>query len=360
MPFSEARDNSKVEDENSPPALGGCVGGCLGSCVGGCSGGDSSDLDLGDDLSDDTRDSTSDDDHGDDPSGGANLSGGNQSRRFLTWRRSQASTCDGNEASEGGVVLEVGLGEVTEERGVVGHHRNIRKVFTNTRERWRQQNVSGAFAELRRLVPTHPPDKKLSKNEILRLAIKYINLLNSVLEWQRRQDDSFYPTHDQDNCNNNNSSSNNNNRRNGTVLSSGNGQRGSPLSPRETCISIDTSLRFRHHLHRSSSPQSPESPPPTSSTSSSSSSPSPLSYSSPSVALPRPSPIPITHYSIPSSTATLTSPATSPRPHASSTTSRVISPPPEEGSQSTAARFHPYVLAVRVRPGLTLLHPQAK
>jgi hypothetical protein len=38
-----------------------------------------------------------------------------------------------------------------------------RKVFTNTRERWRQQNVSGAFAELRRLVPTHPPDKKLSK-----------------------------------------------------------------------------------------------------------------------------------------------------------------------------------------------------
>ncbi|XP_063586319.1 uncharacterized protein LOC134763693 [Penaeus indicus] len=217
-----------------------------------------------------------------------------------------ASTCDGNEASDGGVVLEVGLGEVSEERGVVGHHRNIRKVFTNTRERWRQQNVSGAFAELRRLVPTHPPDKKLSKNEILRLAIKYINLLNSVLEWQRRQDDSFYPPHDQDNCNNNNnSSSNNNNRRNGTVLSSGNGQRGSPLSPRDACISIDTSLRFRHHLHRPSSPQSPESPPPTSSTS-------------------------------------------------------VISPPPEEGAQSTAARFHPYVLAVRVRPGLTLLHPQAK
>ncbi|KOB72989.1 putative helix-loop-helix protein hen, partial [Operophtera brumata] len=46
-----------------------------------------------------------------------------------------------------------------------------RKLFTNCRERWRQQNVSGAFAELRRLVPTHPPDKKLSKNEILRMAI---------------------------------------------------------------------------------------------------------------------------------------------------------------------------------------------
>lgn len=48
----------------------------------------------------------------------------------------------------------------------------VRKMFTNSRERWRQQNVSGAFAELRKLVPTHPPDKKLSKNEILRMAIK--------------------------------------------------------------------------------------------------------------------------------------------------------------------------------------------
>ena len=48
----------------------------------------------------------------------------------------------------------------------------VRKIFTNTRERWRQQNVSGAFAELRKLVPTHPPDKKLSKNEILRMAIR--------------------------------------------------------------------------------------------------------------------------------------------------------------------------------------------
>lgn len=33
--------------------------------------------------------------------------------------------------------------------------------------------MSGAFAELRKLVPTHPPDKKLSKNEILRIAIRY-------------------------------------------------------------------------------------------------------------------------------------------------------------------------------------------
>ncbi|XP_017773517.1 PREDICTED: T-cell acute lymphocytic leukemia protein 1 [Nicrophorus vespilloides] len=62
----------------------------------------------------------------------------------------------------------------------------VKKIFTNSRERWRQQNVSGAFAELRKLVPTHPPDKKLSKNEILRMAIRYIRLLSNVLEWQHR------------------------------------------------------------------------------------------------------------------------------------------------------------------------------
>ncbi|XP_048858983.1 T-cell acute lymphocytic leukemia protein 2 [Brienomyrus brachyistius] len=59
-----------------------------------------------------------------------------------------------------------------------------RKVFTNTRERWRQQNVNSAFAELRKLLPTHPPEKKLSKNEILRLAMRYIGFLVQLLERQ--------------------------------------------------------------------------------------------------------------------------------------------------------------------------------
>lgn len=53
----------------------------------------------------------------------------------------------------------------------------------------RQQNVNGAFNDLRRLVPTYPPDKKLSKNEILRLAIKYIRLLSNVLEYQKQEQD---------------------------------------------------------------------------------------------------------------------------------------------------------------------------
>ncbi|KAG8130421.1 T-cell acute lymphocytic leukemia protein 2 [Erythrolamprus reginae] len=56
-----------------------------------------------------------------------------------------------------------------------------RKIFTNSRERWRQQNVNSAFAKLRKLIPTHPPDKKLSKNETLRLAMRYINFLVKVL-----------------------------------------------------------------------------------------------------------------------------------------------------------------------------------
>lgn len=59
-----------------------------------------------------------------------------------------------------------------------------RKVFTNSRERWRQHNVNTAFAELRKLIPTHPPEKKLSKNEILRLAMRYINFLVQLLEAQ--------------------------------------------------------------------------------------------------------------------------------------------------------------------------------
>ncbi|KAK9540068.1 hypothetical protein VZT92_002539 [Zoarces viviparus] len=72
-----------------------------------------------------------------------------------------------------------------------------RRVFTNSRERWRQQNVNGAFSELRKLIPTHPPDKKLSKNEILRLAVKYINFLVTLLSDQA-QDKTRDPAEDED------------------------------------------------------------------------------------------------------------------------------------------------------------------
>uniref|UniRef100_UPI00358E082E helix-loop-helix protein 1 n=1 Tax=Myxine glutinosa TaxID=7769 RepID=UPI00358E082E len=51
-----------------------------------------------------------------------------------------------------------------------------------TRERVRVEAFNLAFGELRRLLPTLPPDKKLSKIEILRLAICYISYLNHVLD----------------------------------------------------------------------------------------------------------------------------------------------------------------------------------
>ena len=52
------------------------------------------------------------------------------------------------------------------------------------RERMRVEAFNTAFATLRELLPTLPPDKKLSKIEILRLAICYINYLDSVLQEQ--------------------------------------------------------------------------------------------------------------------------------------------------------------------------------
>ncbi|XP_068591556.1 helix-loop-helix protein 2 [Cebidichthys violaceus] len=51
-----------------------------------------------------------------------------------------------------------------------------------TRERVRVVAFNVAFAELRKLLPTLPPDKKLSKIEILRLAMCYISYLNHVLD----------------------------------------------------------------------------------------------------------------------------------------------------------------------------------
>lgn len=53
-----------------------------------------------------------------------------------------------------------------------------------SRERTRVEAFNVAFGQLRQLLPTLPPDKKLSKIEILRLAICYIAYLNHVLDSQ--------------------------------------------------------------------------------------------------------------------------------------------------------------------------------
>ncbi|KAK7888733.1 hypothetical protein WMY93_024293 [Mugilogobius chulae] len=74
-------------------------------------------------------------------------------------------------------------------------HGGKSRAVTNGRERWRQQNVNGAFTELRSLIPTHPPERKLSKNQILRLATRYIRFLGQVLQ---DQDQEQHQDQDQD------------------------------------------------------------------------------------------------------------------------------------------------------------------
>uniref|UniRef100_A0A1I7XTB1 BHLH domain-containing protein n=1 Tax=Heterorhabditis bacteriophora TaxID=37862 RepID=A0A1I7XTB1_HETBA len=52
------------------------------------------------------------------------------------------------------------------------------------RERLRQRQVNEAFANLRRIIPSHPINKKMSKHEILRGAIHYMTLLEQLLNDQ--------------------------------------------------------------------------------------------------------------------------------------------------------------------------------
>ena len=53
--------------------------------------------------------------------------------------------------------------------------------FANARERTRTHSVNDGFATLRQLIPTDPPNRKLSKIETLRLATSYIWHLHSLL-----------------------------------------------------------------------------------------------------------------------------------------------------------------------------------
>ena len=47
--------------------------------------------------------------------------------------------------------------------------------------RVRVEAFNTAFAQLRKLLPTLPPEKKLSKIEILRLSIAYVAYLDDLL-----------------------------------------------------------------------------------------------------------------------------------------------------------------------------------
>ncbi|NWZ42122.1 TCF15 factor, partial [Brachypodius atriceps] len=56
-----------------------------------------------------------------------------------------------------------------------------RRAAANARERDRTHSVNTAFGALRRLIPTRPADRRLSKVETLRLASSYISHLANVL-----------------------------------------------------------------------------------------------------------------------------------------------------------------------------------
>ena len=68
--------------------------------------------------------------------------------------------------------------------------RTARRLMTNKRERYRQQLVNDAFSQLRHLIPTFPPDKKLSKHDVLKQAARYIHyvqtMLSEAIEQQQR------------------------------------------------------------------------------------------------------------------------------------------------------------------------------
>lgn len=50
----------------------------------------------------------------------------------------------------------------------------------NRRERARTENVNAGFDKLRKLIPTEPVNRKLSKIEILRLSTSYIKHLYNL------------------------------------------------------------------------------------------------------------------------------------------------------------------------------------
>ena len=56
-----------------------------------------------------------------------------------------------------------------------------KRLTTNRRERKRQRELNVSFQELRKVIPTHPRDAKLSKFAMLQGAIRYIRFLRNLL-----------------------------------------------------------------------------------------------------------------------------------------------------------------------------------
>lgn len=79
--------------------------------------------------------------------------------------------------------IETCEGLIEEPRPMVEKKKSVSKPKrgqANKRERVRTENVNVGFDKLRKLIPTDPEDRKLSKIEVLRLATSYINHLYNL------------------------------------------------------------------------------------------------------------------------------------------------------------------------------------
>jgi len=72
----------------------------------------------------------------------------------------------------------------------------VNRKSSNVRERTRTHSVNDGFLTLRGLIPTDPPERKLSKIETLRLATSYIWHLNSLLRNSCKSQHTATPTPD--------------------------------------------------------------------------------------------------------------------------------------------------------------------
>lgn len=67
--------------------------------------------------------------------------------------------------------------------------------FVEQIRRRKQASLNTAFQRLRAVVPSHPLDKKLCKQAILRLAINYICVLQAQLDYLNQQEDYHHHHH---------------------------------------------------------------------------------------------------------------------------------------------------------------------
>lgn len=83
-------------------------------------------------------------------------------------------------SSSNSLICEGNSCDTRKSSGINSVHKQRHRAIANARERDRTESVNYAFTLLRSLLPTDPPNRKLSKIEVLRLAASYIQHLDNV------------------------------------------------------------------------------------------------------------------------------------------------------------------------------------